>query len=52
MNEDLEALKEKCEVFLRQAANSASVPTLSSELNVLTQSMAQVYSMCSIYLEK
>ncbi|XP_060781397.1 dystonin isoform X6 [Neoarius graeffei] len=52
VNEDLEALKEKCEVFLRQAANSASVPTLSSELNVLTQSMAQVYSMCSIYLEK
>ncbi|KAI4900990.1 hypothetical protein NFI96_032983 [Prochilodus magdalenae] len=52
LKEDLEVLKEKCEVFLRQAANSPSVPTLSSELNVLTQSMAQVYSMCSIYLEK
>ncbi|KAI5108559.1 dystonin [Silurus meridionalis] len=52
LNEDLEVLKEKCEAFLRQAANSPSVPTLSSELNVLTQSMAQVYSMCSIYLEK
>ncbi|KAM9476468.1 dystonin isoform 4-T4 [Clarias gariepinus] len=52
LNEDLEVLRDKCEVFLRQAANSPSVPTLSSELNVLTQSMAQVYSMCSIYLEK
>ncbi|XP_037394274.1 dystonin isoform X4 [Pygocentrus nattereri] len=52
LKEDLEVLKEKCEVFLRQAANSPSVPTLSSELSVLTQSMAQVYSMCSIYLEK
>ncbi|MCI4376743.1 hypothetical protein PGIGA_G00191880 [Pangasianodon gigas] len=52
LNEDLEVLREKCESFLRQAANSPSVPTLSSELNVLTQSMAQVYSMCSIYLEK
>ncbi|XP_060727867.1 dystonin isoform X10 [Tachysurus vachellii] len=52
LSEDLVVLKEKCEAFLRQAANSPSVPTLSSELNVLTQSMAQVYSMCSIYLEK
>ncbi|TSN48476.1 Dystonin [Bagarius yarrelli] len=52
LQEDLEVLKEKCEAFLRQAANSPSVPALSSELNVLTQSMAQVYSMCSIYLEK
>ncbi|GAA6101616.1 dystonin isoform X17 [Tachysurus ichikawai] len=52
LSEDLVVLKEKCEEFLRQAANSPSVPTLSSELNVLTQSMAQVYSMCSIYLEK
>ncbi|KAL7877335.1 hypothetical protein SRHO_G00039780 [Serrasalmus rhombeus] len=52
LKEDLEVLKEKYEVFLRQAANSPSVPTLSSELSVLTQSMAQVYSMCSIYLEK
>ncbi|KAF4090023.1 hypothetical protein AMELA_G00044950, partial [Ameiurus melas] len=52
LNEDLEVLKEKCETFFRQAANSPSAPTLSSELNVLTQSMAQVYSMCSIYLEK
>ncbi|XP_066534474.1 dystonin [Hoplias malabaricus] len=52
LKEDLEVLKEKCEVFLRQAANSPSVPTLSSELSVLTQSMTQVYSMCSIYLEK
>ncbi|KAK3573639.1 hypothetical protein QTP86_029971 [Hemibagrus guttatus] len=52
LSEDLVVLKEKCEAFLRQAADSPSVPTLSSELNVLTQSMAQVYSMCSIYLEK
>uniref|UniRef100_A0A4W4F3D0 Dystonin n=1 Tax=Electrophorus electricus TaxID=8005 RepID=A0A4W4F3D0_ELEEL len=52
LKEDLEVLKEKCEVFLRQAANSPAMPTLSSELNILTQSMNQVYSMCSIYLEK
>lgn len=52
LSEDLEVLREKCEAFLRQAANSPSVPTLSAELGVLTQSMAQVYSMCSVYLEK
>ncbi|XP_051503373.1 dystonin-like [Myxocyprinus asiaticus] len=52
LKEDLETLREKCEVFLRQAEASPSVPTLSSELNVLTQSMNQVYSMCCIYLEK
>ncbi|XP_052427650.1 dystonin [Carassius gibelio] len=49
---DLESLREKCDVFLRQAAASPSVPALSSELNILTQSMNQVYSMCCIYLEK
>ncbi|XP_030626347.1 dystonin [Chanos chanos] len=52
LKEDLEVLKEKCEVFLRQASASPSAPTLSSELNIVTQSMSQVYSMCSIYLEK
>ncbi|XP_048061846.1 dystonin isoform X4 [Megalobrama amblycephala] len=52
LKEDLETLREKCEVFLRQAAASPSVPTLSSELNILTQSTNQVYSMCCIYLEK
>uniref|UniRef100_A0A673MFR7 Dystonin n=1 Tax=Sinocyclocheilus rhinocerous TaxID=307959 RepID=A0A673MFR7_9TELE len=52
LKDDLETLREKCEVFLRQAASSPSVPTLSSELNILTQSTNQVYSMCCIYLEK
>ncbi|XP_067278514.1 dystonin isoform X3 [Pseudorasbora parva] len=52
LKEDLESLREKCEVFLRQAAASPSVPTLSSELSILTQSTTQVYSMCCIYLEK
>uniref|UniRef100_A0A672MIY4 Dystonin n=1 Tax=Sinocyclocheilus grahami TaxID=75366 RepID=A0A672MIY4_SINGR len=52
LKDDLECLREKCEVFLRQAAASPSVPTLSSELNILTQSTNQVYSMCCIYLEK
>ncbi|XP_059422809.1 dystonin-like [Carassius carassius] len=52
LKDDLESLSEKCEVFLRQAAASPSVPALSSELNILTQSMNQVYSMCCIYLEK
>uniref|UniRef100_A0A8C1VIV6 Dystonin n=1 Tax=Cyprinus carpio TaxID=7962 RepID=A0A8C1VIV6_CYPCA len=52
LKDDLESLREKCEVFLRQAAASPSVPMLSSELNILTQSTNQVYSMCCIYLEK
>ncbi|XP_056116139.1 dystonin isoform X1 [Rhinichthys klamathensis goyatoka] len=52
LKEDLETLREKCEVFLRQASASPSVPTLSSELSILTQSTNQVYSMCCIYLEK
>ncbi|XP_056148223.1 dystonin [Lampris incognitus] len=52
LKEDLEVMKKKCEMFLRQASASPSVPTLSSELNVLIQSMSQVYSMSSIYMEK
>ncbi|XP_074531276.1 dystonin isoform X19 [Halichoeres trimaculatus] len=49
---DLDVMKEKCEVFIRQAAGSPSVPKLSSELAVLVQSMGQVYSMSSIYMDK
>nr|XP_043901256.1 dystonin isoform X7 [Solea senegalensis] len=52
LKEDLDVMKEKCELFLRQAAVSPSVPTLSSELTVLIQSMSQVYSMSSIYMDK
>ncbi|XP_071399790.1 dystonin-like [Centroberyx affinis] len=52
LKEDLDVMKEKCEMFLRQAAASLSVPTLSSELGVLIQSMGQVYSMSSIYMDK
>ncbi|KAM4606986.1 dystonin [Polymixia lowei] len=52
LKEDLEVMKEKCEMFLKQAASSSSVPTLSSELNVLIQSMTQVHSMSSIYMDK
>ncbi|XP_038592993.1 dystonin isoform X2 [Micropterus salmoides] len=52
LKEDLDAMKEKCELFLRQAAGSPSVPTLSSELTVLVQNMSQVYSMSSIYMDK
>ncbi|XP_031697518.1 dystonin isoform X14 [Anarrhichthys ocellatus] len=52
LKEDLDVMKEKCELFLRQAAASPSVPTLSSELTVLIQSMSQVYSMSSIYMDK
>ncbi|KAK9541668.1 hypothetical protein VZT92_001694 [Zoarces viviparus] len=52
LKEDLDVMKEKCELFLRQAAGSPSVPTLSSELTVLIQSMSQVYSMSSIYMDK
>ncbi|XP_030603447.1 dystonin isoform X3 [Archocentrus centrarchus] len=52
LKDDLDAMKEKCEVFLRQAAGSPSAATLSSELTVLIQSMSQVYSMSSIYMDK
>ncbi|XP_017268354.1 dystonin isoform X5 [Kryptolebias marmoratus] len=52
LKDDLDVLKEKCEMFLRQAAGSPSVSTLSSELSVLLQSMNQVYSMSSIYMDK
>lgn len=52
LKEDLDVMKEKCELFLRQAAGSPSVPMLSSELTVLVQSMSQVYSMSSIYMDK
>ncbi|MGH0168382.1 UNVERIFIED_CONTAM: hypothetical protein FKN15_066194 [Acipenser sinensis] len=52
LKEDLETMQEKCEVFVSEAASSPSVPTLSSELNVVVQNMNQVYSMSSIYLEK
>ncbi|XP_035848604.1 dystonin isoform X9 [Sander lucioperca] len=52
LKEDLDVMKEKCELFLRQAAGSPSVPTLSSELTVIVQSMSQVYSMSSIYMDK
>ncbi|XP_039994291.1 dystonin isoform X2 [Xiphias gladius] len=52
LKEDLDVMKEKCELFLRQAAGSPSIPTLSSELTVLLQSMSQVHSMSSIYMDK
>ncbi|XP_068183099.1 dystonin [Antennarius striatus] len=51
LKENLDGLKEKCELFLRQAAGS-SFPTLSSELTVLVERMSQVYSMSSIYMDK
>ncbi|XP_054655058.1 dystonin isoform X8 [Dunckerocampus dactyliophorus] len=50
--DDLDNIKEKCEVFLRQAAGFPSASTLSSELSVVVQSMSQVYSMSSIYMDK
>ncbi|XP_034041193.1 dystonin [Thalassophryne amazonica] len=52
LKDDLDAMKEKCEIFLSQAAATPSVMTLSSELSVLLQSMSQVYSMSSIYMDK
>ncbi|XP_042357965.1 dystonin isoform X19 [Plectropomus leopardus] len=52
LKEDLNVMKEKCELFLKQAAGSPSVPTLSSELTALVQNMSQVYSMSSIYMDK
>lgn len=52
LKEDLDVLKEKCELFLRQATASPAVSKLSSELTVLLQSMSQVYSMSSIHMDK
>ncbi|XP_028324054.1 dystonin isoform X5 [Gouania willdenowi] len=52
LNVELDVVKERCDLFLRQAAGSASVPMLSSELSILIQSMNQVYSMSSIYMDK
>ncbi|RXM29988.1 Dystonin, partial [Acipenser ruthenus] len=45
LKEDLETMQEKCETFISQAASTPSVPTLSTELNVVVQNMNQVYSM-------
>uniref|UniRef100_A0A3Q2YZC1 Si:ch211-165e15.1 n=1 Tax=Hippocampus comes TaxID=109280 RepID=A0A3Q2YZC1_HIPCM len=50
--EDLDNLKEKCEVFLRQAVGFPSAPTLSSELSIVVQSMSDVHSMSSIYMDR
>ncbi|KAJ3610721.1 hypothetical protein NHX12_022813, partial [Muraenolepis orangiensis] len=52
LTDDLEVMKEKCQLFLNQASSSPSLPTLSSELNVLVQNMGQVFSMSSIFMDK
>ncbi|XP_039236351.1 dystonin isoform X3 [Pipra filicauda] len=52
LKDDLGAITDKCEEFFSQAAGSPSVPTLRSELNVVIQSMNQVYSMSSIFIDK
>ncbi|XP_069582844.1 dystonin isoform X4 [Ranitomeya imitator] len=49
---DLAAITDKCEEFFSQAAASPSIDALRSELNIVIQSMSQIYSMSSIYLEK
>ncbi|XP_071998354.1 dystonin isoform X27 [Engystomops pustulosus] len=49
---DLSAISDKCEEFFSQAAASPSIDALRAELNVVVQSMSQIYSMSSIYLEK
>ncbi|XP_077586324.1 dystonin isoform X15 [Stigmatopora nigra] len=50
--EDLDTMKDKCELFLTQAPGLSSAPTLSSELAIVVQSMSQVQSMSSIYMDK
>ncbi|XP_054239840.1 dystonin isoform X5 [Indicator indicator] len=52
LKDDLRVVTDKCEEFFSQAAGSPSVPTLRSELSVVTQNMNQVYSMSSIYIDK
>uniref|UniRef100_A0A8C9AC11 Dystonin n=1 Tax=Prolemur simus TaxID=1328070 RepID=A0A8C9AC11_PROSS len=52
LKDDLGTITNKCEEFFSQAAASPSVPTLRSELSVVVQSMNQVYSMSSTYIDK
>lgn len=52
LKEDFDVMKDKCELFIRQAAGSPSASTLSAELTALVQSMSQVHSMSSIYMDK
>ncbi|XP_045699462.1 dystonin isoform X9 [Phyllostomus hastatus] len=52
LKDDLGTITNKCEEFFSQAAASASVPTLRSELSVVIQNMNQVYSMSSTYIDK
>ncbi|XP_036912243.1 dystonin isoform X14 [Sturnira hondurensis] len=52
LKDDLGTITNKCEEFFSQAAASASVPTLRSELSVVIQNMSQVYSMSSTYIDK
>ncbi|XP_053769642.1 dystonin isoform X12 [Desmodus rotundus] len=49
---DLGTITNKCEEFFSQAAASASVPTLRSELSAVVQNMNHVYCMSSIYIDK
>ncbi|XP_062375938.1 dystonin [Sardina pilchardus] len=50
LKEEIEVMREKCELFLRQATSSP--PSLSAELQNLVQATGLVHSMCCIYLEK
>ncbi|XP_040585392.1 dystonin isoform X14 [Mesocricetus auratus] len=52
LKDDLGTITNKCEEFFSQAADSPSVPTLRSELSMVIQSMSQIYSMSSTYIEK
>ncbi|XP_068137517.1 dystonin isoform X15 [Hyperolius riggenbachi] len=49
---DLSSITDKCEEFFSQAAASPGIESLQTELNTVIQSMNQLYSMSSIYLEK
>uniref|UniRef100_A0A3B3ZZY5 SH3 domain-containing protein n=1 Tax=Periophthalmus magnuspinnatus TaxID=409849 RepID=A0A3B3ZZY5_9GOBI len=52
LKEDFDVMKDKCEVFIRQAVGSSSASTLSSELTALVHSMNQVHSMSFIYMDR
>ncbi|NP_598594.2 dystonin isoform 3 [Mus musculus] len=52
LKDDLGTITNKCEEFFSQAADSPSVPALRSELSVVIQSLSQIYSMSSTYIEK
>ncbi|KAK7902142.1 hypothetical protein WMY93_018911 [Mugilogobius chulae] len=52
LKQDFDVMKDKCEMFIRQAVGSSSASNLSSELTALVHGINQVHSMSFIYMDK